>query len=314
MGRDQRVSCLPIPPYRRPSSLREVKLKEVKHMADDIEVKDVDIVHVEPAGEDAENVDIEQDEQEGVDVEKDTPSPSSDEEKPEVEQPQKEAMPQRQVAVEKREPKPVAGETPREYALRKEVERLRTVARGTMTKNAFGGVPPVEKKQAPTKSDVLGKYNPEEVQNFREVMEAVATDLGYVKKDEYQQSTYVQQREEILNQFVEQHPEYAPENDTDNVLWNQFLNELAVYKEPQNPKDYKKIFDRIHKDVFSIQSDPASLNKIKASQEKLKVASHSGASSNRPQAQKSTQPILDPSLKAHMKGFNDEELSEIFEG
>ena len=282
-------------------------------MADENEVKDVDVVHVNPS-EDDEVIEPEEEKTEQNDEEKETPSPSSDDKKPEDEQPPKEEIPQRQVVSEKKEPKPVEGETPREYALRKEVERLRQKARGEMTKDMFGNTPPVEKPAPTSKSkEVLSKYNPEEVQNFKEVMEAVADDLGYVRKEEYQKSTYASQREEILNQFLDSHPEYAPENDKDDLLWNRFKEELSMYRDPANPKDYKKIFDRVHKDIFSIQTDPASINKIKAGQEKLKVASHASASSNRPITQRNQGPALDPSLKVHMKGFDDEELSDIFE-
>lgn len=280
-------------------------------MADENEVKDVEVINVEPSTDD----EVVKDESVETDNEEtETPGPSSDDKKPEDEQPPKEEVHQRQVVSEKKEPKPVEGETPREYALRKEVERLRQKARGEQTKGVFGETPQVEKPAPTSKSkEVLGKYNPEEVQNFKEVMEAVADDLGYVRKDEYQKTTYASQREEVLNQFLDAHPEYAPENDKDDLLWNRFKEELKMYRDPANPKDYKKIFDRVHKDIFSIQTDPASINKIKAGQEKLKVASHASASSNRPITQRNQGPALDPSLKVHMKGFDDEELSDIFE-
>src|SRR5258708_5706306 len=84
---------------------------------------------------------------------------------------------------------PVPGETPREYALRLEVERLRKIDRDGRTRDLLGSEAP-----APTKKElseeakkVLEKYKPEEIGALREVLPALAEELGYVRTDQLSQ-------------------------------------------------------------------------------------------------------------------------------
>lgn len=286
-------------------------------MEDEPEVKDVETVHIDPAGDDEEIIKPETD---ADNEEKETPEASSAEKKPEEEdsndgeEPEKEEIPQRQVnQTVKKDPKPVEGETPKEYALRKEVERLKGKVREARSKEVFTETPVQQPTVKPEKKAILEKYNPEELEQFKEIMGVVADDLGYVRKDEYQKTTFQTVADEVLNSFLDTHPEYAPENDKDDILWNRFKEELSLYKTPSNPKDYKRIFDRVHKDIFNIQQVDSSINKIKAGQEKIKVASHSSASSDKTPVRSKKEPTIDPSLKNHLKGFNDSELNEIFE-
>lgn len=84
-----------------------------------------------------------------------------------------------------------------------------------------------------------------------------------------------------------------------------------MYKQPQNPNDFKKIFNRIHTDIFGIKpiGDKGALN---AAKEKIKVASHSGASGP-------TRNVITPTRKANaaglrldmLKGFSEEEVAQM---
>jgi hypothetical protein len=109
---------------------------------------------------------------------------------------------------------------------------------------------------------------------------------------------------------LEEHPEYSIDNDPNGVLWGKFKEEYALYKRPSNPKVLRKIFEKIHREIFEVLPEE-NLNKINAQREKLKVASHSGATSNRA-VSSPKQSGLDPSLKNHLKGFDDAELEDIF--
>lgn len=201
----------------------------------------------------------------------------------------------------------ISGETPREHALRLEIKRLR----GDNTKARAKEIlePPKAVSQVKVESEVLKKYKPSEIQSLREVLPELAKELGYVRKDELDASSYGEKAQEQIDSFIEAHPEYSPEKDPESVLWNRLKSEYnTVYKPPQNPKDFKKIFERIHKDLFGIQAS-GPLPKVAAAREKVKVASPAGASA--PQR-------LVRSAKANtgyrfdaLKGFSDEDLSAL---
>jgi len=274
-------------------------------MPEENEVKDVDTVEL-PADESADNETVEIEE-------KETPE-SSEQKKPDQEEiPEiKEELRGRQSKEETPgELKDVDGETPRERALRLEVTRLKRASKDKMSDGMFKDSPTVEPKEiSPDKKAVLEKYNPDELNNLKEVLNVMADDLGFVKKDDYQKSSYQTQSKDILDSFLDSHPEYLPENDKDNVLWNRFQEEYAIYKPPQNPRDFKRLFEKIHKEIFNISSDD-SLKKVNAGKEKIKVASHASNSSNTNQ-NKPQQSNLDPNLKGYMKGFDEKELGELF--
>jgi len=211
------------------------------------------------------------------------------------------------------EPKPVEGESSREKALRLEVQRIRGVLRKERGEKLFSD----QKVQSPysltpEEEEVLKQYNPDEVQNLEKIIDVIGKKKGWVKKDEFQTSNFQQQSQDILDDWIESsHPEYLPENDKDNILWSSFKESLSMYKIPMNPRGLKKLFDKVHSDVFGIKSGTASSNKINAQKEKIKVASHSGASPSSPKTNRREAPSIDPSLGQHLKGFSEEEKKEI---
>lgn len=281
-----------------PNDKREVNLEET--------------VEVKPAEEGSEEETSEEETQ--PEEETETLSESSPEEKPVQEEPEEELR-GRKIASEQEKPKPVEGETPRENALRLEVARVKRLNRELKAKDLLGEGVPEEKKPDITedKRKVFEKYNPQELENLKEVLTAMADDLGFVKKSDYTRSTYQSSASEQLDAFLEKHPAYLPENDPDNVLWSRFKEEFSIYKQPNNPRDFRRLFDKIHKDIFGASSDEESLKKINAQKEKIKVASHSGTSSSKSTKSSPSGPKLDSSLRGNLKGFTDEELDEMFE-
>lgn len=189
-----------------------------------------------------------------------------------------------QGGTEGRQPKPVPGETPRERALREELVKARKNARQAQgSELAIGnrGAAPAattEKKElSPEQQAILAKYKPAEIQSLREVLPAIAAELGFVRVDQLSAQHYNERAESELDTFLEAHPEYLQENDPEGVLWGKFKGEFAQYKPPANPKDYRKLFNRIHTEIFGIK--PAGDHgTITAAQRKITVASHAGAS------------------------------------
>lgn len=241
------------------------------------------------------------------DMENETPEPSSDEKKEpetetevEEENPEpKEDVPVAETPEIKPEPKPVEGETPRERALRLEATRLKGLLRQQRTDELFVKQPIISPKD-----EELASYDPEELKRF----ETLATKMGFAKKDEIFQQSIQERLNAEFETFIEAHPEYAPENDKDGVLWNQFKAEFTLYNPPRDSKTLRKVLSKVHNEIYGVQ--PAkNLNKINASQEKIKVASHAGASAGK-NSRTETKPL--EIRKDGLKGFSEEELKELF--
>lgn len=213
--------------------------------------------------------------------------------------------------------KDVEGETPRERALRAEL----ALTRGQLRKERGqelgiehtpqGQQAPAKKEPSAQSQEVLKKYKPSEIAAFREVLPAIAEELGFVKAADLSQQTYAQQSQAVLDEFLEAHPEYSAENDKDGVLWNAFKGEYGLYNKPANPKDFAKIFNRIHTSIFGIK--PAGdKGPINAAQQKINVASHAGASG----PSRSSAPARSSANAAGLRldglrGFTQEELDDI---
>ncbi len=201
----------------------------------------------------------------------------------------------------------LADETDREFAQRKEIKRLRDMHKSERGKEILEK--PTVTQPAKVESEVLKKYKKEEIDSLREVLPELAKELGYVKSSELAASSYEEKAQDAIDAFITKHPEYSPEKDPDSILWNQLKTEYQnVYKPPQNPKDFTKIFERIHKDIFGIQAT-GPLPKDVAAREKVKVASSTGASV--PQRLNRSTKVSTGLRTDMLKGFSDKEISDI---
>jgi hypothetical protein len=214
--------------------------------------------------------------------------------------------------------KRLPNETPREYALRLEVTRLKRGNREKRTQELLGeGMP--EKPSGITQAQyeelnedeksLLSQYDPKELSTFEKILDVLAKKHGWVKRGDLASTTRSQVSNDILDDFLQNHPEYLPENDKDNVLWGRFKSEFQLYKIPDNPKDLRKIFSKIHRDIFGVKSDEE-LKKINAQKEKLKVVTHSGGLATRGQSSPKGA-RLTPEQKSHLKGFSDKDFEEL---
>jgi len=198
------------------------------------------------------------------------------------------------------EPKPVEGETPRERALRMETSRLKGLLRQQRTEELF-----VQKTNKIPDDEELQQYDPEELKRF----EQLATKMGFAKKDEILHQNSQERLNVEFESFIEAHQQYAPENDKDGLLWNQFKSEFSLYNTPNDPKVLRKVLNKVHNDVFGVQP-AANLSKINASREKIKVASHTGASAGKTETR--TRSLNTSGLRTDaFKGFSEQELKEL---
>lgn len=204
-----------------------------------------------------------------------------------------------QQPVEKQEViiKDVEGETPREKALRLEITKLRGQIR---EKNSI--TPPSKDVD----NNLVSKgYHPEEIKKVKELL----NDLGYVNKDEIQKS----EKQKVIDSFINKHPEYLPQNDKDDVLWNAVNNEFnsGFYNNrSDNPVVINKILEDIHAKLNSSKSNKT-VNQaaISAQQAKIKSAGVGNSGVQPPTSTKSK--TIDPNVRAFLKDFTDEELADI---
>ena len=285
--------------------------------ANETEVKDVERVEVEPT-EDTETVEPkesspEEKEEESTEESETEEAPKKKEDE-ETEEAEEESDTENKDGNDKEEDagtddhgnlKQLKDETPRECALRLQVTKLRGQLKGERKAELFD-VKPAQTHTDAKEDEVLKKYKPEDI----EVFKTLAKSLGFVQKGEIEQSTYQEKSSSELDKFLESHPEYLPENDKDNVLWGRLKEEFSLYAQPKNAKDYGKILERAHKAVFNIQPISKLKNNI-AAKEKIKVASHSGAS-RQTNGQSMVTKHASTGIRTDMlKGFSDEEKSEI---
>lgn len=209
----------------------------------------------------------------------------------------------------------VDSETPKERALRAELLRTRRELREQRSSELLKPETPkasLPKKEIDQeKKKILERYKPEEVQAFREVFDVMAEDMGFVRKDALTATTYNERSQNELDGFLEKHPEYLPENDTDGLLWGRFKEEYKLYRQPENPKDFQKIFNKIHRDVLGIKiaGDGKS---ITAAREKAKAASHAGTSQPpRHSPDRRTKASSQGYRLDMLQGFTEEEKEEL---
>jgi hypothetical protein len=293
---------------------------------EDPDVKITERVEVAPAGDDEELIGEEKETpadssqpkntEEEKEEAKEEAKPESEETEETPEEETKESKNAAEIPDEKYgDVKRLDGETNKEFAYRIEIARLREEKRKEQVGEIMQPPPQQAKKElSPEKKKILEKYKPQDIETLKEVFDVMAEDMGFVRQDQLGATNYQTKATEVLDDFLEAHPEYQPKNDPGSVLWNAFRQEFAIYRPTQNPRDLKKILEKVHKEVFGIKP-AAALNKQEAAKEKVKVASHSGSSKPQPSREgvrRQATPIQE--FRTDMlKGFTDEEIAELTE-
>jgi hypothetical protein len=241
----------------------------------------------------------------GAGIEPETTDEVASEEKSEEEEVEPEKA---DIPAEPLEPKPVEGETPREYALRKEVERLREKNRDIIKNGVFG------KAKAPVQdevdiSDLLAEgYTEQEIESSKKLISKLAPSLGFVNK----QQTYQETANQELDKFVEEHPEYLPKNDKDDIRWNKFIEVITTdYNlSNQTPKQLKAIYEKVDRDVKEEFGESKTIDdgkKIKAQVQKVQSVSHTGGNKSIAEVKKSNSEVKEANGVKFI-GFDDDDL------
>jgi lipoate-protein ligase A len=202
-------------------------------------------------------------------------------------------------------PAPVPGETPREKALRLEVQRLRQVNREQGVKQMVDELP---KEQPIDRLEELREqgYTDEEIEKVDKLFDVMAARKGLVRAEHTYQTTV----QDTLNAFIEGNPEYKPQHDADDVRWGRFQQILSsTYNiAGKTPAQLQTIFGKVKADVDMELGEPEAKvqgKRIAAQQQKVQSISHSGGTKTSTQQPKTA---IDPSVKQLFKGFSDEDL------
>lgn len=275
---------------------REVNNPDVEEVevADDVEETEEGEETVIPPVEDTPEGDVPAEEDTTTE---ETPASSPEETKEEETQPS---------TLKEKEPVPVQGETPREKALRLEIQRVKTLLREKAISDMTGNNP------APKSVDDLQQlrdigYSDEEISNMEKAIDVIAQKKGYVKAEQSYQATV----NTIVESFIDSHPEYKPENDPEDVRWTRFegIIKSGVYNlSGKTPKQLNDIFKKVHRDVVEELGEADVTIEVKrqaAQVQKIKSVSHSGGTKSAPAKRAST---IDPNVRGMFKGFDDEDL------
>ena len=208
------------------------------------------------------------------------------------------------------QPAPVSGETERERGLRLEIQRLRTKLRSDDIKQVIE--PKTPQQEDPYQNLRDEGYTDEEIKKMTVVVDAIAKNKGYIRAED----SYKQNINDLVDFFVEEHPEYKSINDIDDVRWSQFQSILqsGIYNlSGKTPRQLKLIFEKVNEDVkknlgesIIVKSNPA---QRAAQQHKVGVASHSGGTRTTP-TEKSPVDLTKPIGGVIFKGFNQDDFKE----
>lgn len=148
----------------------------------------------------------------------------------------------------------------------------------------------------------LDDVNPDDIRLIDKVLRA----RGYLTKEEQGKMQYDAIKQEQLNAFLEQFPEYKPENDPNDINWNALQRELGYYRMPQDPYKVKEVLMRAHRS----SSAPVQRDTTAAKQHAVKTAS---VGSGGTQRQASRMNRLDETHRQELLrgGWTEEEIAKI---
>ena len=121
-------------------------------------------------------------------------------------------------------------------------------------------------------------YTPEELTKMGKAIDVLAKKAGYTKQSEVQETA----ANDTLQDFLDDHTEYSPQNDVEDIRWNSFQRILGSDYNVRNKstRQLKVIFNKVHRDVseeFGEETTPPrNEKKLEAEKQKIRSVSHTG--------------------------------------
>lgn len=110
------------------------------------------------------------------------------------------------------------------------------------------------------KIDTLEDVNPDDVSLIDRILNA----KGYVSKRGVQQMLSESKKQDALDKFLQEYPEYSEDNDPDRKKFGPLLREVSLYKEPSDPQQWGAILRKAHRSLHGNQAPserPAAVTK-----------------------------------------------------
>lgn len=162
---------------------------------------------------------------------------------------------------------------------------------------------------APERVDDLSDIDQEDVQRMERVLRA----KGFAPVSVLKEEQYREDQKRIEAQFFAEHPEYKPENDANDTLYNALKDEFGLYARPKSAAQVKVILERAHREVTRQFPDrfPRRGGSSAPGQPGKSRASLAGAGTGAPGAsgrRPASPSTLTPEQRQHLHGFSEEEL------
>lgn len=168
--------------------------------------------------------------------------------------------------------------------------------------------------------DDLADIDPDTIK----LLERFTKAKGLVPKSELRQMSYSDAHKTSEKQFFETHPEYLPDNDTDNTLYDAIKSELSDYVAPKDSSKIPELFEKAHREVLRRYPERFSKStKNEKNNEDIKNASvriksqglgggTGGGGGKGGSPAKSTKTFSDAQIRAMQEGgWTDEEIKEL---
>lgn len=152
------------------------------------------------------------------------------------------------------------------------------------------------------KIDVLADVSPDDVGLVDKIIKA----KGYITKAESEQMFYDVVKQQEIDRFLSEFPEYKPENDIHDVNWTALERHIKEwYKMPSDAKKVGDLLRKAHRDIAKAPSDTG----IEVKKQQVKTASVGSGGAQRSSTSKS----LDPDKRALLArgGWSEEDIKAI---
>lgn len=162
-------------------------------------------------------------------------------------------------------------------------------------------------------ADELSDVNSDDVN----LIERVVEKLGYVKADtldsKLSQTAWQTKVNIEKDAWLEEHPEYKPENDPDDKNWFALQRVMKEHELPipRDPAKVKKILNFAHSVVNPTPISIPKKSRAAITHERDKVTTSAKGSSGGGAAQTNSTSVPDIARK-NLEGFSEEELAELF--
>ena len=221
-------------------------------------------------------------------------------------------------SVSSTEIKDVEGETPKERALRLEVTRIKREKREVMQQNILLSQEKVVKDDWKKNLRDRG-YTEEQIEEQEKLQDDMALAKGFVSKKDLDNEKI----NNLFSGFLEEHKEYLPENDNDDIRYTRFYQILKSDYDYKNlsgksPIQIKSIFNKVNRDVVEELGEVKdSKKKIEAQKQKIGAVSvsASGSKSSEPKSEPKNEIPKKVGEKSYIiggmkfEGFDDEDFN-----